>query len=59
MENTWSQLTPDEKRAKRFERWLSPPDVEFINTEAEEAYKKRVTRIIKATSVHVMETAAW
>jgi len=47
MEKKWMELTPDEKRAERFKRWLSPPDVEFSSLEAEEAYKKRVTRFIK------------
>jgi uroporphyrinogen-III decarboxylase len=48
MEKKWRELTPDEKRAERFKRWLSPPDVEFVSLEAEEEYKKRVTRFIKA-----------
>jgi uroporphyrinogen-III decarboxylase len=43
----WAELTPDEKREKRFERWLSPQDVEFSSPEAERAYKERVTRFIK------------
>jgi len=42
------ESTPDEKRAERFNRWLSPPNVDFSSPEAEEAYKKRVTRFIKA-----------
>jgi hypothetical protein len=48
MENKWIELTPDEKREERFKRWLSPPDVKFSGAEAEEGYKKRVTRLIKA-----------
>lgn len=48
MERKWMELTPDEKRAERFKRWLSPPDVEYSSLEAEEAYKERVTRFIKA-----------
>ena len=48
MERKWTELTPDENRTERFKRWLSPPDVEFSSQEAEEAYKKRVTRFIKA-----------
>jgi len=48
MERNRTELTPDEKRADRFKRWLSPPDVGFSSPEAEESYKKRVTRFIKA-----------
>jgi uroporphyrinogen-III decarboxylase len=51
MENDSLELTPDEKRRKRFERWLSPPDVEFTNREAEEAYRKRVNRFIDAITL--------
>jgi uroporphyrinogen-III decarboxylase len=47
MEKKWNELTPDEKRAERFERWLSPPEVKFSSMEAKNAYKKRVTRFIK------------
>jgi uroporphyrinogen-III decarboxylase len=43
-----TELTPEEKRAERFERWLSPPGIEFSNSEAAHQYKKRVTRFIKA-----------
>jgi uroporphyrinogen-III decarboxylase len=48
MERKWSELTPDEKRAERFKRWLSPPDVKFSSPKAEKAYRERVTRIISA-----------
>jgi uroporphyrinogen-III decarboxylase len=51
MEMNWTELTPDEKRAERFKRWLKPPDVEFSSPETEEAYRKRVTRFIKAISL--------
>jgi hypothetical protein len=44
-------LTPDEKRQQRFARWLSPPGVNFSSPEAEEGYKKRVARFIKAMSL--------
>ena len=48
MDDKWTKLTPDEKRAERFKRWLSPPNTEFSSPEAENGYKKRVTRFIKA-----------
>jgi hypothetical protein len=47
-EKEWANLTPDEKREERFQRWLSPPDVKFSSPEAEKVYKARVTRFIKA-----------
>ncbi len=47
MPKEWTELTPEERREERFKRWLSPPGVEFSSPEAEDAYKKRVTRFIK------------
>ena len=44
----WTSLTWQEKRELRFDRWLNPPDVKFVNKEAEQLYKARVTRLIKA-----------
>ncbi len=44
----WDELSPDERRDERFERWLSPPGIEFANREAKEGYRARVTRFIKA-----------
>ena len=41
-------LTPEEKRQKRFEQWLSPPGITFDSPQAETDYKTRVTRVIKA-----------
>ena len=46
-----ADMTWQEKRAQRFEKWLNPPDIEFNSTEAEEQYKKRATRIIKALNL--------
>ena len=51
--DNWNKLTPDEKRQQRFERWLSPPNIKFSNPQSEEAYKKRVTRLIKAMTLQV------
>ncbi len=44
----WASLSPDEKRQERFKRWLAPGNIRFSSPEAEEAYKARVTRFIKA-----------
>ena len=46
MEKEWSELSLEEKRAERFNRWLSPKGVNFNSPEAEELYKKNVTRLI-------------
>jgi uroporphyrinogen-III decarboxylase len=48
MDKAWAELTPEQKREKRFQRWLSPPGVKFTSPQAEKAYKERVTRFIKA-----------
>jgi len=47
VDKNWTLLSPQEKREKRFETWLSPPDVKFSSEEAEIAYKTRVSRFIK------------
>jgi len=47
MEKNWNDLSPDEKREKRFERWLSTEGMEFNSPEAEQKYKDIVTRYIK------------
>ena len=51
MEKQWSELTPEEKREERFNRWLSPPHVKFTGSEAESAYKQRVSRFIDAINL--------
>jgi uroporphyrinogen-III decarboxylase len=52
-EKKWSELTPDEKREERFARWLNPAGVTFVSAEAEEGYKQRVTRFIRAITLEV------
>ena len=46
MEKKWEELTWQEKREKRFERWLSL-DIKFESPEAAQLYKERTTRFIK------------
>ena len=46
----WAELSPSEKKTARIKRWLSP-DVKFIDRQAEEAFKARVTRFIKAINL--------
>jgi uroporphyrinogen-III decarboxylase len=44
----WSKLTWQEKREQRFDRWLNPTNIKFVDKEAEQLWKTRVTRFIKA-----------
>ena len=48
MEKKWEELTPEEKREKRFKRWLETKDIKFASPEAEKAYKERATRLMNA-----------
>jgi uroporphyrinogen-III decarboxylase len=48
MENAQIGPNAEVKLAEKFEIWLSPPDVKFSSPEAEENYKKRVHRFIRA-----------
>ena len=45
--DNWKELTPAQKQAARFKKWLDAPGVKFKNKEAEKLYKQRVTRFIK------------
>jgi hypothetical protein len=44
----WARLTPQQKQAARFQRWLDAPGVRFKNQAARARYRARVTRFIKA-----------
>ncbi len=46
-DKAWADMTPDEKRAWRIERWRNP-DVEWASPEAEAEYKARVDRFLAA-----------
>ncbi|OGO07497.1 MAG: hypothetical protein A2Y92_03700 [Chloroflexi bacterium RBG_13_57_8] len=47
-EKKWADMTWQEKREERFQRWINPTDVKFVSKEAEKLYKERVTRLAKA-----------
>ena len=47
----WADLSWEEKREERFQRWLSPPNVKFNSPEAGKLYKERATRFIKAVKM--------
>jgi hypothetical protein len=46
-EKPWSELSWQEKREVRFQRWLSAPGVTFSSPEAQAGYRARVTRIVR------------
>jgi uroporphyrinogen-III decarboxylase len=50
-EKQWSEMTPVERKAQRFKRWLEADGVNFINADAKKAYRQRVQRLIDAYNV--------
>jgi uroporphyrinogen-III decarboxylase len=48
MKKQQTELTKEQKREQRLERWLSPSGIVFRSTRAKKAYKERVTRFMKA-----------
>ena len=46
-EKKWADLTPVEKREKRYEWWLSA-DINFSGPEARKSYKERALRFVNA-----------
>lgn len=52
MEENWAGLTPDEKRAKRFNQWLHPA-VQFPDKSHARAYRERVQRLIDVVELRL------
>jgi uroporphyrinogen-III decarboxylase len=48
MKTRQTELTKEQKREQRLQRWLSPPGITFRDVTAEKTYKERVTRFMKA-----------
>ena len=48
MKKQESELTKEQKREQRLQRWLSPPGVTFRDARAQKTYKDRVIRFMKA-----------
>jgi uroporphyrinogen-III decarboxylase len=48
MEIQNNNLTKEQKREQRLQRWISPPGVTFRDLKTEKLYKERVRRFIKA-----------
>jgi len=49
-DKAWEDMTPEERRAWRIDRWRNP-DVEWASPEAEAEYKARVDRIVAAINL--------
>ncbi|MEJ2110637.1 MAG: uroporphyrinogen decarboxylase family protein [Acidobacteriota bacterium] len=52
MGQDWANLTPEEKRQRRYQLWLSP-EIDFVSPEAEKNYKQRTQRLIDAYNVEI------
>jgi hypothetical protein len=50
VEKSWADMTPEEKRAARIDRWRNP-DIEWASPEAEGEYKARVDRLLAAINL--------
>ncbi|OGO32385.1 MAG: hypothetical protein A2Z29_02230 [Chloroflexi bacterium RBG_16_56_11] len=50
-EKTWAEMTPQEKRERRFNNWLNNWGNPFADTEAEKAHRTRVQRLIDVYNV--------
>ena len=46
--NQKTGLTREQKRQERLNKWLSPPNIKFRDSQAEKNYKERVTRLMRA-----------
>ncbi len=47
----WTARTPEQKREYRLNRFLNPPDIEFVSPEAADAYKVRAQRLVNAFNI--------
>jgi uroporphyrinogen-III decarboxylase len=50
-EKAWAEMTPQEKRGQRLNRWLNNWGNKFPSADAEKAYKTRVQRLIDVYNV--------
>ena len=53
VEKQWPEMTWQEKREKRFEKWLSAEGITFRSLEAKQKYRERATRMIKAIKMEI------
>ena len=48
MQEQWAGLTREEKRERRFARWLDTSSIEFESPRAQADYQARITRLARA-----------
>lgn len=51
MAKEWTEMTPEEKREVRFQKWLNAEGTEFVSPEAKEQYQERVNRLINVVKM--------
>ncbi len=51
--DNWNELTWQEKRDRRFDRWIDMVDITFDSPEAKKQYKERATRLAKAAKMEI------
>jgi hypothetical protein len=49
----WGQLTWQQKRDRRLDKWINPTDVKFVSRDAKKGYKARTTRLAKAAKMEI------
>jgi hypothetical protein len=49
----WAQLTWQQKRDLRLDRWINPEGVKFVSQEAQKNFKARATRLAKAAKMEI------
>jgi uroporphyrinogen-III decarboxylase len=49
--DNWSELTWQQKRDRRLDRWINPEGIKFVSREAEKGYKARATRLAQAAKM--------
>lgn len=53
MEKQWKELTPEEKRQQRFEKWLDTSNIEFESPAAATLYRERITRLSRTILLQI------
>jgi len=49
----WAELTWQQKRERRLEKWINPEGLEFDSPEAAKGYKARATRLARAAKMEI------
>jgi uroporphyrinogen-III decarboxylase len=47
----WDELDREQRRSRRFQRWLEAPGVEFVNDDVRQEYRERVQSLIDAIAL--------